>query len=180
MDETLEDFPSAARLTRDGRRLGPQHQPADLSGKCYGQLTVIDLAYKKPRGRGVIYFWNCLCTCGRYKAVAGRHLKSGGTYSCGCARMALNRGSILHPREHSSWRGARSRCENPNHPKFYMYGAAGVTFTPRWYTFDNFLIDMGTRPEGMSLDRFPDPAGNYEPDNCRWATPLEQRHNRRR
>lgn len=49
----------------------------------------------------------------------------------------------------------------------------------RWQVFANFLADMGERPDGTTLDRYPDPAGNYEPGNCRWATPYAQRHNRR-
>jgi hypothetical protein len=72
------------------------------------------------------------------------------------------------------------RCLNPNTRSFQNYGAVGVTICERWLnSFEAFLVDMGERPPGKTLDRI-DPHGNYEPDNCRWATPLEQRHNQRR
>jgi hypothetical protein len=70
------------------------------------------------------------------------------------------------------------RCTNPNHVYFRLYGGRGITVCDRWRSFENFLADMGLRPEGRSLDRV-DPDGIYEPTNCRWATAVEQRRNRR-
>jgi len=72
------------------------------------------------------------------------------------------------------------RCTNPNTPGWKWYGGAGITVCARWCEFTGFLADMGERPEGKTLDRYPNPAGNYEPGNVRWATPYEQRHNRRK
>jgi hypothetical protein len=72
----------------------------------------------------------------------------------------------------------RSRCLNPNYDKYPFYGGRGITICERWNSFENFLADMGERPEGLTLDRRNND-GNYEPSNCRWATALEQRHNRR-
>jgi hypothetical protein len=77
-----------------------------------------------------------------------------------------------------SWSKMRERVLNPNHVKYHLYGGRGISIDSRWDSFENFLADMGERPEGRSLDRI-DPEGNYGPDNCRWATSLEQRHNRR-
>jgi hypothetical protein len=75
-----------------------------------------------------------------------------------------------------------ARCSNPKHIAFPYYGALGVTICERWLGregFANFLADMGEKPRGMSIDRFPDKGGNYEPTNCRWATATTQSRNRR-
>jgi len=74
----------------------------------------------------------------------------------------------------------KARCSNPKTRKFHLYGGRGITFCDRWRDFKNFLADMGERPEGKTLDRWPDPDSNYEPLNCRWATPKEQAANTRR
>lgn len=73
-----------------------------------------------------------------------------------------------------------TRVRNPRRKDWPLYGGRGVTVVPRWFDFDNFLKDMGERPEGKTLDRYPNKDGNYEPGNCRWATPLEQVQNRRK
>lgn len=62
---------------------------------------------------------------------------------------------------------------------YAIYGGRGVVVCERWRaSFQNFLADMGERPEGMTIDRYPDKDGNYEPSNCRWATLKEQPNNR--
>ena len=72
----------------------------------------------------------------------------------------------------------KSRCDDPRSPSFKHYGAKGITYCERWKVFQNFIDDMGLRPEGLTLDRI-DPAGNYEPDNCRWLSVTEQIRSRR-
>ena len=78
-----------------------------------------------------------------------------------------------------SWRGMVQRCTNPARRDYPRYGGRGITVCERWLDFRDFLADMGERPEGRTLDRI-DNEGNYEPSNCRWATPEEQMANTRR
>lgn len=80
-------------------------------------------------------------------------------------------------RTYKSWRSMRNRCRNPKAPIYKKYGARGIKVCERWDSFENFLVDMGERPEGKTLDRFPNGKGDYEPGNCRWATPSEQARN---
>lgn len=77
------------------------------------------------------------------------------------------------------WRNMHSRCENPNTPYYGEYGGRGIKVCERWFKFQNFLDDMGEKPEGESIDRVDNDKG-YNPTNCKWSTPKEQAVNRRK
>ncbi len=81
--------------------------------------------------------------------------------------------------EYHSWSCMIQRCTNPNRYSWKYYGGRGITVCDRWLKFVDFLADMGARPPGTSLDRINND-GNYEPGNCRWATPKEQQANQRK
>ena len=82
---------------------------------------------------------------------------------------------------YTAWINMKDRCNNPNYCGYANYGGRGITYDPLWETFENFLADMGERPECIdpySLDRR-DTNGNYSKNNCRWATPTEQQLSKR-
>lgn len=87
-----------------------------------------------------------------------------------------NNGSKKHwDGTYGSWREMKRRCLDLSRPDFQFYGAVGVQVCPQWLVkpggFEQFLRDLGPRPEGHSLDRI-NPYGHYEPGNCRWREAL--------
>jgi hypothetical protein len=87
-----------------------------------------------------------------------------------------NKGGYTKHPLYTTWVGMISRCSSDKNISYQYYGGKGVKVCERWLSFDNFVNDMGERPKGYSLDRI-DSNGNYEPSNCRWATPTQQRAN---
>lgn len=83
-----------------------------------------------------------------------------------------------HAPTFNSWRGMHHRCRYKSDKRYRDYGGKGITICKRWFKFENFLKDMGERPKGKTLDRINN-KGNYNKSNCRWATSLEQRLNRK-
>lgn len=87
-----------------------------------------------------------------------------------------------NPREYDSWHSMNRRCYDKNFRSYPWYGEKGIKVCEEWNqsngisSLDNFIRDMGKRPEGCTLDRI-DPEKDYEPANCRWATDLEQGRN---
>src|SRR3990167_2507751 len=96
----------------------------------------------------------------------------------------LKHGHKTHGKQsgtYTTWADMLQRCTNPKNAGYKYWGGRGIDVCVRWRGvdgFDAFLADMGERPDGLSIDRI-DNDGNYEPANCRWATPQEQRLNQR-
>lgn len=155
----------------------------NLTGTNFGRLTVG--AFLGSRGGNG--YWSCACDCGGTAEVSTVHLRRGHTQSCGClqreitSRVQGTHRESVHSglsKEYNAWVRMKQRCFNPKAPRFERWGGRGITVCDRWRnSFENFLADMGRSPPGTSLDR-EDNDGNYEPGNCRWATPKEQAANR--
>lgn len=82
--------------------------------------------------------------------------------------------------EYRAWKGMNTRCYNPNRIDYDRYGGRGITVCERWWSFENFLADMGEKPSPRHSIERRNNDGNYEPDNCYWATRREQNINTRR
>lgn len=157
----------------------------DLAGRVFGYLTVT--TENKTLAPGKIK-WKCLCKCGSEVYVATYDLTSGHTKSCGCFHKERARAAnITHgcakigkvTEEYRAWQHMIKRCTDKNQSNYQYYGGRGITFCERWRSFENFLEDMGNKPDSSySLDRL-DVNGNYEPANCIWATKLQQANNKR-
>jgi hypothetical protein len=145
---------------------------ANLKGQRFGKLTAIKRTPQRAS------YWFCQCDCGAVIVADNRDLRKGKTTGCRDCKSVVHGGR--YSPEYTTWLAMKKRCYYPKHEKWRIYGGRGITVCDRWrYSFANFLADMGHKPSPEhTIDRYPDADGNYEPGNCRWATPLEQQWNR--
>lgn len=165
----------------------------DLTGRQFGRLVALGPVEIRPYSNGAttVVFWLCRCrVCGGEKPIPAGRLRDGQD-SCGClkssrCRAAATRHGYADKRlrkqdpTYKAWMHIRSRCRNPKDKKFADYGGRGIGVCERWLeSFENFLADMGERPgPGYSIDRRDNNKG-YEPENCHWATAIQQGNNKR-
>jgi len=132
--------------------------------------------------------WLCRCCCGNTHLVSGYSLRSVHTKSCGCLKNEKSatrftkhghRKNNQKSKTYRTWENIISRCKNPNHQYYYLYGGRGIGVCRRLKKFENFLADMGEPPTvSCQIDRI-DNNDHYKPGNCRWVEPQQNARNKR-
>ena len=160
-------------------------KPLELTGQRFNRLTVIS----KAENRNGFTYWNCICDCGNIKTVKGVSLTKGYTKSCGCYSRELTAkrnkdnadGKFRDERLYRIFYGMMTRCYNPNESEYLRYGGRGISVCKEWrnnfFAFQEWALNNGYN-ETLTIDRINND-GDYEPNNCHWATMKQQSNNRR-
>lgn len=156
----------------------------DLTGQRFGRLVVIERIGLNKNKKAT---WLCRCDCGNEIVAISNSLRTGNTTSCGCAQRDIAR--EMHQTHNCSrqtrlyriWIAMKQRCYYHRSNHYKDYGGRGITICDEWLhdfvAFRDWAMSHGYADD-LSIDRIDNDKG-YNPDNCRWATMKEQRHNRR-
>lgn len=161
-----------------------------MVGNKYGRLTVLEVYSIKENGRSRT-MCKCLCECDNIKDIRKYSLTHNITESCGCITKEqakvkgkkMGKGNKKHAlsgtRIYKIWSSMRRRCDNPKDKSYNNYGGRGITYNPKWASFENFYTDMSDGyDEEMTLERI-DVNQGYSKENCCWITMGEQQGNKR-
>jgi hypothetical protein len=160
-------------------------------GDKYGRLIIVqELEPTYTKYNRMVRRFECICDCGNKWKGQLQTLRNGRTKSCGCYHKEKSKetqlinnfkhGESNKKLEYFIWKNLKKRCNNPNNKKYKDYGGRGIKVCNEWInSYEQFIKDMGYKPsKEYSIDRI-NVNGNYEPSNCRWATPEQQANNKR-
>lgn len=146
----------------------------DRTGETFGRLRVVRRA---GTGQNKKVLWECLCSCGNTVVVVSGSLVTGNTNSCGCyLKDKITKHGGSGKGSYNTWRAMMRRCYVSTDKDYPKYGAVGVLVCDSWQDYQTFAKEMGEPVCDQTLDRI-NPYGNYELDNCRWASPTVQNRN---
>lgn len=168
--------------------MGKRPKRSDITGLKSGKLTAIEkVGYDVDKNGKRYALWLCKCDCGGEKVCSQHSLVTNAIKSCGCLRNRKYdkpvRHGMSHTRIYHIYRGMLDRCYLKNDCHYYRYGGRGIKVTDEWQGRNGFLnfykwaMENGYSDE-LTIDRI-NVNGNYEPDNCRWATHEQQSNNQR-
>lgn len=116
-----------------------------------------------------------------------RNIQTGATKSCGCYNKQVAKKTNykhghsvrkLTSKTYETWQNMIQRCYNSNTTDYKDYGGRGIKVCKRWHKFENFLEDMGERPDNLTIERTNNELG-YSKDNCIWTGRFSQSINKR-
>lgn len=144
---------------------------ADLTGHSSGMVTVVCFSHSSKNRA----YWMARCECGTVRHYEAYRLRHNKVKCCGCLlKNRVRKPPKIRTKTYISWQAMIGRCLRKTDSSYIYYGAKGIRVCKRWLKFKNFLEDMGERPQGKSLDRFPFNVKIYSKKTCRWATPRQQ------